>query len=67
MLPICTQRLTEFESVVRDIFDFFDRFGFFNRNYNSKVVRWILLNFQRMITNLLHIYYKCSAEFEIVV
>ena len=24
-------------------------------------------NFQRMITNILHIYYKCLAEFEIVV
>ena len=24
MLPICTQRLTEFEIVVKDVFDFFE-------------------------------------------
>ena len=53
ILYICTQRLTEFEIGVKDIFDFFNRFrlGIFplmhGLPYKSETMRWILLELSK--------------------
>ena len=74
ILSIYSQRLNKFENAVRDIFDFFE--PFWTQNFFHYSMRFIITrkprdgfgsNFLRMIMNMLHIYYKYAAEFEIVV